>query len=143
MRRAGRYSQRGAVIVTVCLMMFFLLGFMGLALDFSRAFVVKSELQTAMDSCALAAAQELDGASDSITRATSAGLTAGNLNRVHFQSANWSGKGQLTSGDLQFLVANYVTTSSPASAKCGRSPDSSWPRASRATASASVPAPAI
>jgi Flp pilus assembly protein TadG len=117
MRRAGRYSQRGAVIVTVCLMMFFLLGFMGLALDFSRAFVVKSELQTAMDSCALAAAQELDGASDSITRATSAGLTAGNLNRVHFQSANWSGKGQLTSGDLQFLDANYVTTTAPASAK--------------------------
>ena len=60
MRHATRRSQRGAVIITVCLLMLFLLGFIGFALDFGRLFVVKSELQTAMDSCALAAAQELD-----------------------------------------------------------------------------------
>jgi hypothetical protein len=65
----------------------FLLGFMGLAMDFGHLFTVKTELQTATDSCALAAAQELDGASDALTRAASAGMTAGNLNKVNFQGA--------------------------------------------------------
>ena len=49
-------------MVTVAFALLFLLGFMGVALDFGHLFVVKTELQTASDSCALAAAQELDGA---------------------------------------------------------------------------------
>jgi hypothetical protein len=84
---AGRHRQQGAVIITVALVTLFLLGFMGIALDFARLFVVKTEMQTAMDSCALAAAQELDGSSDALARATSAGMTAGNRNKVHFQGA--------------------------------------------------------
>lgn len=108
--------QRGAVIVTVCLLMLLLLGFMGFAIDFSRLFVVKSELQTAVDSCALAAAQELDLQSSSIARATSAGLTAGNLNAVDFQSANWSGKGQLSATDITFKDAAYSNTFDPTAA---------------------------
>lgn len=91
---AGRRRQKGAVIVTVALFTLFLLGFMGIALDFGHLFVVKTELQTAMDSCALAAAQELDGQADALPnvagegRATSAGKTAGNLNKVNFQGAS-------------------------------------------------------
>jgi hypothetical protein len=80
-------QQKGAVIVTVAFALLFLLGFMAIALDFGHLFVVKTELQTATDSCALAAAQELDGASDALTRATNAGKTAGNLNKVNFQGA--------------------------------------------------------
>jgi Flp pilus assembly protein TadG len=114
---AGRKRQRGAVIVTVCLFLLFLLGFMGIALDFGHLFVVKSELQTATDSCALAGAQELDGQSDALTRATSAGLTAGNLNQVNFQSATWSGKGRLTAADISFRDAGYATTTSPSAAR--------------------------
>jgi uncharacterized membrane protein len=110
---ASRQRQRGAVIVTVCLLMLFLLGFMGFALDFSRLFIVKSELQTAVDSCALAAAQELDLQPTAIDRATSAGLTAGNLNAVYFQSANWSGKGKLVSGDVTFRDVSFVATTNP------------------------------
>lgn len=118
MKRAVlRGRQRGAVILTVSLMLFFLLGFMAFAVDFARAFVVKTELQSAMDSCALSAAQELDRAADSITRAKSAGTTAGNLNRVHFQSANWSGKGQIDPDvDIKFFDTNYAETSAPSSA---------------------------
>src|SRR4051794_25902157 len=99
MLRAKRRNQHGAVIVTVALLMLFLLGFIGIALDFGKLFVVKSELQTAMDSCALAAAQELDlqpsigGGPSALDRARSAGRTAGNLNAVNFQSTSWSGKG--------------------------------------------------
>ncbi|HJU70878.1 MAG TPA: pilus assembly protein TadG-related protein [Paucimonas sp.] len=82
---ADRHRQGGAVIITVALALLFLLGFMGIALDFGHLFIVKTELQTAMDSCALAAAQELDGASGATDRATSAGMTAGKLNKVNFQ----------------------------------------------------------
>lgn len=84
-RLASYQRQNGAVIVTVALTLLFLLGFMGIALDFGHLFVVKTELQTAMDSCALAAAQELDGASDALTRATNAGRTLSNINRINFQ----------------------------------------------------------
>lgn len=112
-RTCSPQRQRGAVIVTVALMMLFLLGFMGFALDFGRLFVVRTELQTAMDSCSLAAAQELDEQPTSITRAVNAGLTAGNLNRVNFQSADWAGQGQLTATDLTFRNATYDVTTDP------------------------------
>lgn len=115
---ATRYHQEGAVIVTVALLMLFLLGFMGIALDFGRLFIVKTELQTAMDSCALSAAQELDGDSTTaLTRARSAGKTAGNLNQVNLQSANWSGQGQLIDADITFKNTDYVVTTDPAAAK--------------------------
>ena len=104
--------QTGAVILTVALTMLFLLGFMGIALDFGHLFVVKTELQTATDSCALAAAQELDGASDALTRATSAGRTAGNLNKTNFQG----GTAGLAAADITFsdsLIGAYSSTFAP------------------------------
>ena len=113
MRQARRCKQQGAVIVTVCLLLLFLLGFIGFALDFGRLFIVKSELQTALDSCALAAAQELDLQPSAIDRARSAGMTAGNLNAVNLQSANWSGKGQLVPADITFKDTTYNPTADP------------------------------
>lgn len=115
MHSMGR--QKGAVIVTVAFTLLFLLGFMAIALDFGHMFVVKDELQTSMDSCALSAAQELDGAGDAITRAQSAGIAAGNLNKVNFQSATWSGQGQIVNADITFKDAAYGVTAVPASAR--------------------------
>jgi hypothetical protein len=63
-----------------------------------------------MDACALAAAQEMDGQADSLTRGTNAGITAGNLNAVDMQSANWSGKGGVSAADIAFLDQNYAAT---------------------------------
>jgi len=97
--------------------MLFLLGFMGVALDFGRLFVIKSELQTSMDSCALAAAQELDSQADALVRANNAGLNAGNQNRVDFQNANWGGLGQLVTTDITYRDANYIPTTAPAAAR--------------------------
>jgi hypothetical protein len=108
--------QRGAVIITLALILLFLLGFMGIALDFGRLFIVKTELQTAVDSCALAAASELDGAPDTIARATSAGLTAGNLNKVVLQAANAT----LADADVTFsatLTGTYSRGLAAADAK--------------------------
>ena len=111
MRRAIRRSQqKGAVIVTVALLLLMLLGFIGFALDFGKLFVVKGELQTAMDSCALAAAQELDLQPTAIDRARSAGRTAGNLNAVNFQSGSWSGQGQLVDAEITFRDPDYNPT---------------------------------
>src|SRR3954469_17596832 len=116
-------QQRGAVILTAAFALLFLLGFMGLALDFGHLFVVKTEMQTAMDSCALAAAQELDGASDALTRATNAGRTAGNLNRVNFQG----GASGIVDTDVTFsdsLIGAYSHTFAPVAnaryARCTR-----------------------
>ncbi|PBI95004.1 hypothetical protein BKP43_08040 [Variovorax boronicumulans] len=114
-RRTPR-RQRGAMIVTAALFLLFLLGFMGIALDFGHLFVVRTELQTAVDSCALAAARELDKTSSAITRGKSAGQTAGNANRVNMQSATWGGQGQILATEVTFRDASYVPTSVPTAA---------------------------
>lgn len=114
---SNRHRQQGAVVVTAALVMLFILGFMGIALDFGHLFIVKTELQTAMDSCALAAAQELDGQSTSLARATSAGQMAGNLNNVNLQSGTWSGKGKIINADITFKDSSYLATTVAANAK--------------------------
>ena len=109
--------QGGAVILMVCFLLFFLLGFVAIAFDFGRLFIVKTELQTAMDSCALAAGQELDGQASALTRARSAGMTAANLNRVNLQSPNLDGKGQLMEAGITFRDPAYSPTTLAANAR--------------------------
>jgi Flp pilus assembly protein TadG len=118
-RRPSRCDRRqhGAMIVTAALFLLFLMGFMGVALDFGHLFVAKTELQTAVDSCALAAARELDGQGSALDRARSAGQTAGNANRVNMQSATWNGKGQIASTEITFRDAAYALTAAPAAAR--------------------------
>ena len=48
--RRSQQAQSSSLSPCSCL---FLLGFIGLPLDFGRLFIVKTEMQTAMDSCAL------------------------------------------------------------------------------------------
>jgi Flp pilus assembly protein TadG len=112
-----RRHEAGAVIVTVALLLFLLLGFMGLALDLGHLFIVRTELQTSMDACALAAAQELNGQPDALTRATNAGIAAGNVNRVDLQSATWSGKGQVTAADITFRDQDHNAGATSATAR--------------------------
>jgi len=112
-----RTKQQGAVALTFAVLLVFVLGFMGLALDFGHAFVVKTELQTAMDACALSAAQELDGQTDSITRATNAGIAAGNINRVNLQSAAWSDKQKLSAADISYFDSAHALTTDSTTAR--------------------------
>lgn len=116
-RYLDRRRQQGAVILTVCFLLFFLLGFVAIAFDLGRLFIVKTELQTAMDGCALAAAQELDGQATALARARRAGATVANLNRVNLQSASWDGKGQLLDAGITFRDAGYMPTTTPAIAR--------------------------
>lgn len=95
----GRKGQRGAVaIIFALVMMFILLGIGALVLDLGRMFVTKSELQNAVDACALAAASQLRPTTsdpNALTRAVAYGrsmtrtdltLEASYRNRTSFQS---------------------------------------------------------
>jgi len=87
--RAGRLAgQRGAILPMVAIVLAVMLGFAGLVIDIGGMYVAKTELQSALDSCSLAAAAELNGATDALARATSAGETAGNANKVRYQNAS-------------------------------------------------------
>lgn len=79
-------QQKGAVLVLVALAGAVLIGFLGVVMDLGHLFVTKTELQNAMDSCALAAARELKQDAQAIQRAVAAGVTAGNRNRIDFQA---------------------------------------------------------
>jgi len=85
-RRVGpgaRTGEDGAVIVFVALAMVALLGFGALVIDFGRARVVRSELQTAADSAALAAARALpDAAAAQAIAETYANLNSGGAGAV-------------------------------------------------------------
>ena len=77
MRGAARRKERGAVAIMVALALVALIGFVGLALDLGKLYVVKSELQNSADSCALAAARELTGATIDLSVPEAAGISAG------------------------------------------------------------------
>ena len=61
--------QNGAILVMTILFLILLLGFAALALDLGRLYVLRTEMQNAADSAALAAAVELDGRDNAIADA--------------------------------------------------------------------------
>lgn len=63
------HDERGVAMVFVAIMLPVLVGFALLAIDMSRANNLHNDLQSGVDAIALAAAAELDGNSDAITRA--------------------------------------------------------------------------
>lgn len=89
MRRASHRLSRdfGALSVFAAISIAVLIGFVGLAVDLGRAFVIHGEIQAASDSCALAAAAELNGAPDSALRARSAGRYFASGNTHEFQQS--------------------------------------------------------
>lgn len=80
-------GQRGALSIFTALSMFVLIGVVGLAIDTGRAYAIHDELQSAVDSCALSAALELNGASDAPTRAALAGRYLASRNKADLQSS--------------------------------------------------------
>ena len=88
-------------IVTVQMVMFsvLLFGGVGLMMDFGRAYSAHSQMQGYIDQVALAAAQQLDGKSDSITRATAAAQAVTKGSRFT------TGDGSFSLRSLTFLKA--------------------------------------
>ncbi|RUX78607.1 hypothetical protein EN925_17905 [Mesorhizobium sp. M7A.F.Ca.US.006.04.2.1] len=73
--RAFWNDQRGVAMILVAITLPVLIGFALLAIDMSRANGLHNDLQKGIDALALATAAELDGRSDSITRAELAKTT--------------------------------------------------------------------
>lgn len=94
-RRQAR--QRGAVAIIMGLVIVVLVGFIGLALDLGKLYVAKSELQNSADSCALAAARDVTGATP-LAVSEAAGITAGSRNQALFQKEQ-----------VQLVASNSVT----------------------------------
>ncbi|MEO1544193.1 MAG: pilus assembly protein TadG-related protein, partial [Pseudomonadota bacterium] len=62
-------DERGAMTIYLIVTLLLLVGFVGLVLDSSRAYVAHTNMQDFVDDVAVAAVHELDGQPDSITRA--------------------------------------------------------------------------
>ncbi|WP_137719266.1 pilus assembly protein TadG-related protein [Methylobacillus flagellatus] len=82
---AGRQPrQAGAVAIMFGLTVFLLFGFMALAIDLGRAYVVRSELQNAADAAALAGARELNQTLAGVSSAVSTAIAIAAQNEVFF-----------------------------------------------------------
>ncbi|PBB39565.1 hypothetical protein CK221_01720 [Mesorhizobium sp. WSM3868] len=92
-------DQRGIAMILVAIMLPVLVGFALVTIDMSRATGLHNDLQKGVDALALAAAAELDGRSDSITRANRA-VTNLLANRTLFSTA----------GDHQLALADVTVT---------------------------------
>ena len=88
-------DQSAVITVQMVMLSVLVFGGMGLMMDFGRAYSAHSQMQGYIDQVALAAAQELDGQSDAISRATTA------ANSVAAGST-------FVSGDQDFTIAELV-----------------------------------
>ncbi|HEY6120278.1 MAG TPA: pilus assembly protein TadG-related protein [Pyrinomonadaceae bacterium] len=86
-----RHSERGNVVVYTVLSALFLFFAVGLGVDLSHLYLVKTELQNAADAGALAAASAL-GQPDTqrITSAVDRAISTMNLNKYNFNNKNFS-----------------------------------------------------
>jgi len=69
---AFKRDESGAIMVFFAISLVVLLGLVAISFDMGRINITQTELQSYADNVALAAAGELDGKADSITRATAA-----------------------------------------------------------------------
>jgi Flp pilus assembly protein TadG len=108
---AARFGQahRGAVAIYVALAAATIFGIAGLAVDASRAMIVRSEAQAAADAFALAAASQLDGTPTAITRANAA---IANLVENPQRLAS-TGAGPVSLGSVRFLSGLPASDESP------------------------------
>lgn len=96
-------DEDGAILVFWAVSIAVILGIVALSFDFGRMAATQSELQSYADSVALAAAGELDGRPDAITRATGA---ASNL----ISDTQTFGSGSNTlSGSSDYTLSYYST----------------------------------
>lgn len=111
------HEQSGGVAVYVALIASVTFGIVGLAIDATRAMIVRSESQAAADAAALAAGSQLDGTPTAITRANNAINDLVN-NGQRFAS---TGAGPVSIANIRFLrdlpdqdsdaiTADFVTT---------------------------------
>ena len=114
-RKSVWQDDQGAILILWAVIMTVILGLIALAFDFGQKASTQSELQSFADQVALAAAGELDGKSDAITRATNA---ANNL--IIDQQTFATGTRALSgSSDFTLTFFDRLPSSDTASAAAG------------------------
>jgi hypothetical protein len=108
-------SERGFSLITTAVCVTVMVGFIGLSVDLGRLYIAKNELQVFVDTAAFQAAFELDGTTEGINRARTAGEAGPQFdsrpNRWNF------GTETLTGVRVSFSdIANSGYTATPASA---------------------------
>lgn len=117
----NRAAERGAVALMTVLLLPVLFGFGAFVIDLARMYVYKTEIQNAMDGCALAASLALTGDPDDtifdraraygrvVLDPSAASATAArppiSVNRLHFQHDNFG----LDSARLQVVVSSALS----------------------------------
>ena len=94
------HDRRGAALVYVTVMIGVLVGFAALAVDYGRIATTHTQARAAAEAAALAAASQLDGASDAITRATNAAQTTPLVQNAQNLAQN---PGNVSIANLRFL----------------------------------------
>ena len=124
----AQHRQRGAVAVVVALSALVLLGFAGMAIDVGRLYINRTELQSAADACALAAAGELTcdpGAGTCpgsfLLNAQAAGIYAAGRNKRDFQVNPVA----IAAADVTFSTA-FAPNANYLSIAAGASPNSRY-----------------
>ena len=82
----ARVSRRGFSLLLMGATLTILVAMLGIAVDLSRMYISKSELQAFVDAAALSAAQELDGTAAGIARAMEVGRNGPGANRWNFST---------------------------------------------------------
>ncbi|WP_316013495.1 TadE/TadG family type IV pilus assembly protein [Roseobacter sp. HKCCA0434] len=100
-----RKGDEAVVAIQVVIFSVALLTSAGLVIDFGRAYSAHTQMQNFVDKAALAAAAELDGGEDAITRATAAAMA------VQQNSTFVEGDGAFSIESMTFLVGNPVDSS--------------------------------
>jgi len=131
-------QRRGVVLILFAISAVVLFGFVGLAFDIGRMYIVRNEAQGYCDAAALAAASLLNGTMDGIAAARAAAQTgqyfntAGGWKSYHFQNTTFQG--------VTVEFATQYAAASPASGDWTATPASgAGYRFVRVTASGQVP----
>ncbi|ESX12640.1 pilus assembly protein TadG-related protein [Mesorhizobium sp. M1148] len=106
--RAFWNDQRGIAMILVAIMLPVLVGFALLAIDMSRANSLHNDMQKGADAFVLAAAAELDGNTDAITRANRARDNLLKTNATKFSTADYH---KLVPADLTVTYLSGIPAS--------------------------------
>ncbi|RUU81060.1 TadE/TadG family type IV pilus assembly protein [Mesorhizobium sp. M7A.F.Ca.MR.362.00.0.0] len=107
--RAFWQDQRGVALILVSITLPAIIGFSLLAIDMSRANNLHNDLQKGADSFSLSAAAELDGRSDSITRADRA-LSTLVFNKYNFSTGGTGPQDLLAAGVTRRYLRSIPAT---------------------------------
>jgi Flp pilus assembly protein TadG len=108
-----RRRQAGFSLALIAVTATVMIGMMGLAFDLGRMFILKSELQTFVDTAALGAVRELDGTGTSVmqahTTATQGPLGTTRPNALYFDTVDVTGVTDTYSTAFNGTYDNYTT----------------------------------